>query len=273
MTSFTVTGSSSDYSVMGAISSKVETLGNGQINKRGIVMFSDTRALATAGSIPSGTTPALTLSPRYFMTWAPGSPQQAVESAARCASIVCLNLDYPPFNYAGQVLTTDSRTPYLLPHAADLPSDSDVNAAMLTYRMAPLRANSGNQLAIVSGRTTVAPTSATAADYCFWGVALADDFVADDLQASMPVAIQGKSLKNYSPSRTQFTTNVDAIRTKVASRMAYYDSIDLFDGADSLLPGLQAEVSVALGSRLNVKLPKRFPLPAEQISIVTQLAS
>ena len=51
-------------------------------------------------------------------------------------------LPAPPADIrSGQVLLTDSRTPFLLPHSAVLPSNSDVNAAMLTYFMAPHRAN------------------------------------------------------------------------------------------------------------------------------------
>ena len=273
MASFTVTGSTSDYSVMGAMSSEVERLGNGQLCKGSVLLFADTRSLATAGSIPAGTTPALTASPRYFMGWCPASPQQAIESAARMAALIALHLDYPPFNYAGQVLVTDSRTPYLLPHAAVLPGDPDLNAAMLTYRMAPLRQNTSGQMTIVSGRTTAAPSATLDFSYSFWGVLLADDFVRDDLRASMPASIAGKSLKNYSPSRTQYTTNADAVKTAVAARMVYYDSIDIFDGTDSLVPALAAEVNVALPTRIDVKLPKRFPIPAEQISIVTQVAS
>ena len=68
------------------------------------------------------------------------------------------------------------------------------------------------------------------------------DLIRDDLVVSIPGVIAGKTLKNYSPSRTQFTTNADAIRTAVAARMAYYDSLDIFDGAEGLLGALEAQV-------------------------------
>lgn len=265
-------GSTSDYSVLGTLSSFIESMAGGQTQKGQVMVLHDTRSLATAGSVPAGTTPALTASPRYFFGWTPGSPQQAYEMAAKDAAIVVANLDYPPFNYAGQVLLTDSRTPFLLPHSAVRPSDSDCNSAMLTYFLAPHRANSNNQLAIVSGRTTAKPSATVDFRYSFWGTALADDFIRDDLVVSIPGVIAGKTLKNYSPSRTQFTTNADAIRTAVAARMAYYDSLDIFDGADGLLGALDAQVNVVLPSRVDVKLPKRFPIPAEQVSIVAVLA-
>ena len=270
---FTQTGAVTDYSVLGTISSNIEQQANGLNCKGQMVLMADTRSLAVTGAIPSSTSPALTASPRYFLGWCAASPQQGVESAARMAAAIMANLDYPNFNYAGTALLTDQRTPYLLPHNATRPSDSDVNAAMLTYFLTPLRANSNNQIAIVSGRTTAKPTANLDFRYSFWGVALADDYIRDDLRASLPVVIQGKNLKNYSPPRTQFTTDKDAIRTAVGSRMTFYDSLDIFDGADSLMGALEDAVNQVLPSRIDVKLPKRFAIPAEQISIYTQLVA
>lgn len=272
-TGITQAGSTSDYSVMSTISSQIEQAGGGISCKGQIVLFSDTRSLAVAGSIPSGTTPALTLSPRYFMGWCPGSPQQAVESAARCASIVMSQIDYPNFNYAGYALQTDNRTPYLLPNAAVRPSDSDCNAAMLTYFMAPLRSNDSGQMCIMSGRTTAKPSAALDYRYSFWGVSLADDFIRDDLRAFLPGVIQGKNLKIYGESHTQFTVTPDALMTAVASRMEYYDSLDIFDGASDLIPALVAEVNPSVPSRIDIKLPKRFAIPAEQVAVYTQMAA
>lgn len=268
----TQTGSTSDYSVLGTLSNHIETQGNGLSCKGQVLLLTDTRALATAGSLPTGTTPLLTASPRYFLCWAPALPQQAVEVSARVASLIALHLDYPAFNYAGQALLTDSRSPFLLPHEAVRPSDSDCNAAMLTYFMTPLRSNDNGQLAIMSGRTTAKPTASLDFRYAWWSVQLADDFIRDDLMATIPAAIAGKSLKNYSPPHSQFTTTADAVRTAVASRIQYYDSLDIFDGADSLLPGLASEVNMSLPSRVDVKLLKRFAIPAEQVSVYSQMA-
>lgn len=271
---FSQSGSASSYAALGALSQHIETQGDGLRCKGQILMISDTRALATAGSIPSSTTPALTASPRTFLTWCAGSPQQAVETAARCASIVMQMLpQYPNFNYAGQALQTDSRTPYLLPHDSVRPSDSDCNAAMLSYNVTPLRSNAAGQLAIVSGRTTAKPSATMDYRYAWWGVALADDYIRDDLLASIPALIQGKNTKLYSPPRTQFATGPDAIRTGVAVRMRVWDSLDIFDGADSLTPGLGAEVNEYLGSRTDVVLPKRFAVPNEQVSVFAAVAA
>jgi hypothetical protein len=269
---FTKSGSTSEYAIMGTLSSHIEQYGNGQFCKGQMLVFGDTRALATAGSIPAGTTPALTASPRYFMEWCPASPQQAIELAARVAGLICQRLDYPNYNYAGAIIKTDSRTPLLLPNVADRPSDSDVNSAMLTYYMAPMRANSLNQLAIISGRTTAKPSSILGVEYVFWGTALADDYIRDDLAIQMPGLIAGKTGKVYGTSRTQYTLTPDAVKAKVFSRMQFYESLDIFDGADDLAPALQVQVNQVLPSRWDVKLPKRFALPIEQISIVAEYA-
>lgn len=269
----TLYGSSSDYTVLGTLSTHIEREGNGAICKGQILVLCDTRALAVAGSIPSGTSPALTLSPRYFVGWLPASPQQGYESAARMASIVMANIAYPPFNYAGQPLLTNSRVPYLVPSSVTRPSLSDCNSAMGTYFLTPLVANDSGVVEIMSGRTTAKPTAILDGDYRWWSVALADDFIRDDLRASMPAVIRGKSLKAYSEPRTQFTVTPDAIRTAIAARVVYYESLDIFDGDRDLAGALEVGINPNAPQRTDVKLPKRFPIPAEQISIVAQMAA
>ncbi len=46
-----------------------------------------------------------------------------------------------------------------------------------------------------------------------------------------------------------------------------------FDGKDDLIAANAAEVNLSLPSRVDVKLAKRFAVPAEQISIYTELAA
>jgi hypothetical protein len=51
------------------------------------------------------------------------------------------------------------------------------------------------------------------------------------------------------------------------------DALDWFDGASDIIPALQVERNPQQPARVDVKLPKRFPYPLEQLSVVTQLAS
>ena len=54
--------------------------------------------------------------------------------------------------------------------------------------------------------------------------------------------------------------------------MEKYDSLDIFNRSDDLIAGIEADVKVS-PQRIDVKVPKDFTIPAEQISIVTQLAA
>jgi len=268
----TATGSATDYSVMGTLSSHIESQANGLNQKGQVVIFGHTQALATAGALTSATTPALNLSPRYFEAWSPASPQQAVEIAARVAGLIAQHLDFPPFNYAGSTIQTNSTIPLLLPSDVDRPSDSDCNSAMLSYNMAPLRNNGSGQYAIVSGRSTAKPSSSLGVEYQWIGTALADDFVRDDLNINLQAVINGKSGKAYGTPRTQNTTNTEAIRTKCVSRGQFYESLDIFDGFEGISMAIGIQVNQINQARWDIQFPKRFVLPLEQLGVVTAYA-
>lgn len=258
-----------DTTTLGTLSTHVEQQGNGRIQKGQVTILCDTRRLATAGAVPTGTTPALTLSPRYVLGWCPASPQQAYELAARVAAEIINRIEYPPYNYAGTALTTNGQVPLLLPHEAVKPSDSDINSAMVSYYMMPLVPTTDNQLIIESGRTTAKPTAILDGDYRWVGTILTDDFVRDDLVASLPGVIRGKSLKAYGEPRTQYAVSTEGIQTAAFARMLYYDSLDIFDESAQLREALRVEVNSAHPARVDVELPKRFLIPCEQISVTT----
>ena len=268
----TQTGSLTDYSVLGSLSSWMELRGNGLNCASQRLLIADSRSLSLAGAVPVGTSPLLTASPRYFVETIPGSPCQAVSSAARCAAIVVGHADYPNFNYAGTQLRTDGRVPYLAPRRELRLSDSDCNAAMLSYFLSPLRVGSSGNVEIVSGRTTAKPSASIDFRYSFWGVILADDYMRDDLRVNLSQVIAGKTLKTNAPARTANAINPESIKTAVASRMEFYDSQDIFDGSDDMIPAIATSVTV-LPQRIDVKAPKRFAIPAEQVSVFTALQS
>ena len=268
----TQTGSLVDYTTLSTLSAWIELRGNGLNCASQRLLIADNRSLSLAGAVPVGTTPLLTASPRYFVETIPGSPCQAVASAARCAALVVGNIDYPSFNYAGSQLRTDGRVPYLAPRREIRLSDSDCNAAMLSYFLTPLRVGASGNVEIVSGRTTAKPSASVDFRYSFWGVMLADDYMRDDLRATLGQVTMGKTLKTGSPPRTTKAISPDSIKTAVASRMEKYDSLDIFNRSDDLIAGIEADVKVS-PQRIDVKVPKDFTIPAEQISIVTQLAA
>lgn len=266
----TQTGSLTDYSVLGSLSSWIELRGNGLNCASQRLLIADSRSLSLAGAVPVGTSPLLTASPRYFVETIPGSPCQAVASAARCAALVVGHADYPAFNFAGSQLRTDGRVPYLAPRRELRLSDSDCNAAMLSYFLTPLRVGSSGNVEIVSGRTTAKPSASIDFRYSFWSVMLSDDYMRDDLRANLSQVIAGKTLKTNAPARTANAINPESIKTAVASRMEFYDSQDIFDGSDDMIPAIATSVTV-LPQRIDVKAPKRFAIPAEQVSVFTAL--
>lgn len=261
------------FAVLGTLANHLIAEGGGQKCKGQELVFASTLRLTTAGGFPAGSTPALTTSPRFFMAWNVANPQRALASAARYVAAILNRLDYPPFNYAGYPLTTDGRMPWLATPQAQRPTDVDINAAMVTYYMTPITVTAQNQIVIESGRTTAKPSATLDGDYRWIGVQLADDYVRDDLILSLPGVIQGKSLKAYGTPRTQYTTTPAAIRDAAAERVLFYESQDIFDGGELLMDKLRAERNATYPARVDVELPKRFPVPAEQISVVTTKAA
>lgn len=268
-------GSITDYTVMGALASHLIQQNGGGMgqNKGQVLVWGHTGGLAYFGAVHTGTSPNLTTTPLTFPLWSRSNPMPAGDLAARAAAIVAKNISYPPFNYANQVFVTDQRTPWLLPHASVRPTDSDTNACMVSYYGAPLRTNDGGQLAIVSGRTSAKPSASIDRGYAFWGFILTDLAVRDRLLVSMAQVIAGKSLKAYGEAHTEFVTTTDALKAAVGAEMFAMDALDWFDGANNIVDALQVERNPQQPARVDVKMPKRYPMPLEQLSVVAQLAS
>lgn len=268
-------GSITDYTVMGALASHLIQQNGGGMgqNKGQVLVWGHTGGLAYFGAVHTGTSPNLTTTPLTFPNWSRSNPMPAGDLAARAAAIVAKNISYPPFNYAGQVFVTDQRTPWLLPHASVRPTDSDTNACMVSYFGAPLRVNDDGQLAIVSGRTSAKPSASIDRGYAFWGFILTDLAVRDRLLVSMAQVIAGKSLKAYGEAHTEFVTTTDALKAAVGAEMFAMDALDWFDGANGIVDALQVERNPQQPARVDVKMPKRYPMPLEQLSVVAQLAS
>jgi len=266
-------GSATSYADMGTLASHlIDQNGGGMGQGKGQnLIWGYTSGLAYAGAVHTGTTPNLTITPLTFPLWCRSSPMPALDLAARAAAIICAKIDYPPFNYAGQVFVTDSRTPMMLPHEAVRASDSDTNAALASYFLSPVRVNGNGQLEIVSGRTSAKPSASIDRGYAFWGFQLTDQAVRDRLLATMGQVISGKNLKLYGASVSDFTVTTEAIQTAVGTEMAQMDALGWIDGSDGLLSAIEVRRNMAAPARVDIKMPKRFPYPVEQLSIVAQL--
>ena len=271
----TQVGSITDYGVMGTLASALIQANGGGMgqNKGQVLLWGHTGGLAYAGAVGTSTSPNLTTTPLTFPIWSRSNPMPAADLAARAAAIIARNISYPPFNYAGQVFVTDTRTPWLLPHQSVRPTDPDTNAAIASYFLTPCRTDDGGQLAIVSGRTSAKPSASIYKGYAFWGFTLTDLAVRDRLLVSMAQVIKSKNLKVYGEAHTEFVTTTEALKTAVGTEMFAMDSLDWFDGASDLVPALEVQRNPAQPARVDVKLPKRYPYPLEQLSVVAQLAS
>lgn len=262
-------GQLAEATSLGTLASHIEQQGNGVNCKGQVVVFADTRALATAGAIPSGTTPALTASPRYIEGWLPAAPNQAYEYAARMAALI-VSEDYLPKNESGALLLTDGIVPMGLPHAAVRATDSDCNSAAISYQMTPLRGNSLNQLEIVLARTTAKPSATVDVRYVYWGQIFTVDWMRDDLRSYLWGLLKGKNIKPNGVPVTSNCTTPEAIVDLVRGRLLYWDGLDYYDGAEALMSYVQGAVNVSNNARVDVALPVRVPAPLEQISLYFQ---
>lgn len=267
-------GSTQDLTNMGTLCSQLESQGNGQNQKGQVLHYGDTRRLTAMGTVAPGTSPALTTTQRFSTDWCAGGPQQAYEYAARCVADIMLTTAINHIiPYHGHVLRTDSRVPLLSQHPVVRPSDGDCNSAMVTYFATPIRDNGQGQLTIVSGRTTAKPSASMSGDYRWWPIALTDDFVRDDLGAYLAPFLRDKSIKAVGTPVTPYTTTASAVRVKVLDRIDYYNNNDFFDGGAAEWKDLcKAEINVMLPSRIDVKMPKKYPIPLEQLGVVTEFA-
>lgn len=268
---YTQTGSATSYTSLGSISTFIEQQANGKNCKGQVVLFGDTRGLATSGAVPVGTSPALTASPRYIESWCAASPQQGYEISARLLAYI-VQQDYLPKNLAGAILTSDGTVPLLIPHRATRPSDDDVNSAMASYYMTPVRANALNQLEIVAGRTTAKPSATIAIYYIYPGQIFTVDYFRDDLRNYLWGLFRGLNLK---PNGTPVTSNVttpEAIRDQVVARLFFWDGLDFFDGAERVRDLVVAQQNPSLPSRVDISVPVAIPPPIEQLSNYFQLA-
>lgn len=261
-----------DSTTLSTLYSYIESQANGRIQKGQNLVICSTERLTTAGAIPTSTTPQLTTSPRYFLNWLAGSPQQAYELAARVAASITAQ-DYLPFNYMTYELKTTPNVPLLLPDPAVRPTDLDRNAAMVSYFMSPLIVDGQGRLTIQSGRTTAKPGAKIDARFAYWGLILTLDYFRDDLGAYLFERIKGKSIKLYSPPNTSNVITIDGIKGLIVARMFTWENLDLLDGADSLKGLVAVQADPSLPARANATLPFRVPTPLEQIGIYGQQAS
>ena len=230
-------------------------------NQGQIVVYGSNVALASAGTNVTSPSPALTTSPlanggleSHPTRWRAQTWQQLG------SGMLAKYQDYPDQNDAGYPMTGSGRVEWMLPHIADNPSDLDTNAAMKSYHLTPCRIVDG-QIVVVAGITTAKARRKHRYQLCLSGVILTDHEVRRLLIADGAKFMKGKTSK-FSPANTSFAVDLDGLRQIFAARMFALDSADLFDGAEGAVAALEVKPNANNPARVDVKFPKRYPLPA-----------
>lgn len=254
-----------DVGSLGTISTHIESEGNGRNQKGQQVHATSTEALATAGAIPTGTSPALTASPRYSLAWCPEPGQQAYELTGRLAAMVCAE-DYAPRNYDGAKLKTDSKIPLLLPPRPIRPAPSDFNSAIHTYYMTPLAVDEvAGALAVVSGKSTSSSADLLLHD---WGTILHLDYLRYAFNLRLWTLFEGTNIRRNGTPHTPNTITTDSIVDAAYVLARELDVLDLYDGAETFRDAFRAAFDSNVPTRVNCFIPMAVIRSLHQLGIV-----
>lgn len=258
-----------DTTSLGTIATHIETYADGRAQKDQQVFSCSTQTLATAGAIPTGTTPALTASPRYAVATCPDSPQQAYELSARYAAAICAS-DYAPENFDGvQIRSKTDTVPLLLPHDAVRLSPEEANAAIGSYYLTPLVVDEASStLQIMTARTTSNDADQRLHEV---SVMMTLAYYRYDMNQFLRTRFRRKTYKAAGTPRTTNCITDDNVKDAMYERVVLWDDADLFDGAESIRDQIRVNVDPVVRTRINTFLPCKPPLPVHQISVVAGL--
>jgi len=257
-----------DADSLGAMASHIEHEANGLIQKDQMLFVTSTKAVADAGAIPSSTTPLLTASPYFVVSWCQDAPQQGYELAAREAGRVCIE-DYHPCNYDGEALVSAGGVPLLLPHRSSRPDPDELNAAIRSYALTPLAVDEqAGALVIVRDRTT---SGSDDERLWAWGTIRTLSFYRFDLNGFLRKRFSKKNLKLFGTPKTSRTVSLTSIADAVYERVRSWDDADLFDGAEDLKKQIRVSPNSEVAGRVDVFVPCRPPVKLDQLSGVASL--
>lgn len=247
-----VVTSFNEVTSLGTLSTDIEAQCNGLNQKGEELFFGSVAALATAGALPSGSSPALTASPRYTEAWCRESPQQAYEIAARYAAIYTFS-DYFAKNLDGQVLRTRGSVPLLNPAIQDRPPAPDQNAAIRTYYMTPIVVNQQNQLTVLRATTTFSGQNQDLAEVSTMRQL---DTARPALRNRLQGLFTGTSYRasNTTP-KTPNTVTDGSIKDAIYIWMRELDDQDLFDDAEAWKDALKVNTDPSVNTKKNVFVP------------------
>lgn len=259
-----------DTDTLGVLASHIEGQADGLRQKNQRLHACSTLALAAAGAIPIGTAPTLSSSTRYAVHWQPDAAQQGYELAARTAAARAAN-DYPGKNWDGFPLKTNGTVPLLAPATAARADSSDINAAINTYLMSPIRFDDAlGRNVIELGRTTSGSSDRTLHD---WSCIDQLDWQRAQVVERMTSRFGGLSYKRVGTPATPNTVEPASIEEEMYLLTREWEALDLFDGAEALKPGIKAAPNPSDPGRIDLVYTASVVVPIHQISVVANRGS
>ncbi len=255
-----------DATTLGTLDAVIESDANG-INCRGQTLnFAHTGSLATAGAIPSATTPALTATVRARLGWlAFECGNAAFEYAARFAAAQVVN-DRVARNFNGLVLKSTPTCPLVGPPASGRSPGSDINSAINSYYMAPIVWSDSLGAPIVEHSRTTSNSSDRALHK--WSLINQLDEQSQNAILRFNAAFSGVNLM---PSGTPFTEGIVTLvdfEDLMFQLTSEWERLGFYYGSDALRNGIHAQQNSGDPARIDVVYTATALPDVDVISIV-----
>jgi len=214
-----------------------------------------------ATNLATATSPRLDSSTRYPIVWAQLAPNADWEFNVRlCAAIA--GEEYQGRNWNGFEFRGAEDAPLVPIHPADRPTldPDEQNAAIATYRTAPVTVNSAGRLAITWGGNSYKPKGFKDAKLRKIATQITIDYLRSDLRNYLESRLGSsspggaKKIKVLSEPRTAYSTTPEEVKKLVFVWMKRADDADLFDGAEAKKGAIEAAVLVS-PTRIDVNVP------------------
>ena len=255
-----------DATSMGAIATHIEAQFDGVRQKDQVPFIASALSLATAGAVPSSSSPALTATPNYCMVWQAGAAVQASEQAARVAAYYLGGSSYVAQNFDGvKVVSKSSTVPLLAPHVNVRPGIDDQNAAVMTYHLTPIVVDGNGNQVVLRGMTTSASSNM---DLRELPVRKQLAYGRIQLRTRLTNLFQGKNFKASGDPKTPNTFTTDSVKTAIFELLQQLDNQDLFDGAQAVKSSISVAQDGTVRTRINVFVPWAVIRAIHQIGVV-----
>jgi phage tail sheath gpL-like len=264
----------SDVTTLGTLATHIELYSDGTRLRNQVLHTCSTTALATAGAIPTGTTPALTSSMRYAVHWFADAPQLGFEYSARTAAARAGN-DRPARNWDGYALKTTTSVPLLAPPLGQRSLDTDINAAINTYFLSPLTYSDATGKTVIEfGRTASNSSDRVLHDWsCIDQLDKQRARLVDDGTARFFSEEGGTSYVVSGVPFSEGVVDTDAIEDWVYEETVDFEREGFFNGADAVKDGIRATPNIADPARIDVVYTATVIVPIHQLSIVANRGS